>query len=95
MLVTGAEGKSVLDAGSCAKRLTTIALRKQGVKGDVWQRRIHDRGLRSNFDGDLIRAVHYTLTDAGAPVARQMAMGSDQHATALLGVLLGSIERHN
>lgn len=40
-------------------------------------------------------AVHYALTDAGAPVARQMAMSSDQHATALLGVLMGSIERQN
>ena len=53
-----------------------------------------DAGLvevSASIDG----AVHYTLTDAGAPVARQMAMGSDQHATALLGVLLGSIERHN
>jgi hypothetical protein len=40
-------------------------------------------------------AVHYALTDAGAPVARQMAMGSDQHAVALLGVLMGSIERQN
>ena len=40
-------------------------------------------------------AVHYALTDAGTPVARQMAMSSDQHAVALLGVLMGSIERHN
>lgn len=53
-----------------------------------------DAGLvevSASIDG----AVRYTLTDAGAPVARQMAMGSDQHATALLGVLLGSIERQN
>lgn len=40
-------------------------------------------------------AVRYALTDAGAPVARQMAMSSDQHAVALLGVLIGSIERQN
>ena len=40
-------------------------------------------------------AVRYALTDAGAPVARQMAMSPDQHAVALLGVLMGSIERQN
>ena len=40
-------------------------------------------------------AVRYALTDVGAPVARQMAMSSDQHAVALLGVLIGSIERQN
>lgn len=53
-----------------------------------------DAGLvevSSSTDG----AVHYALTDAGAPVARQMAMSSDQHAVALLGVLMGSIERQN
>lgn len=53
-----------------------------------------DAGLvEANADTD--GAVHYALTDAGAPVARQMAMSSDQHAVALLGVLMGSIERHN
>ena len=53
-----------------------------------------DAGL-VEASADTDGAVRYALTDAGAPVARQMAMSSDQHAVALLGVLIGSIERQN
>jgi hypothetical protein len=55
---------------------------------------LEDAGLvtvRADADG----AVHFALTAAGLPVARQMAMSDGQHAIALLGVLMGSIERSN
>ena len=61
LLVTAASGKTPLHTGSCFKRLATVALRKAGFTEPVWQRRIHDRGLRTNFGGDLLAAVRYVL----------------------------------
>ena len=55
---------------------------------------LEDAGLVT-ASADPDGAVHFALTAAGVPVARQMAMSDGQHAIALLGVLMGSIERKN
>ena len=60
-LVSAAPGKSALDVGACFKRLTTLSAREQGVSGAIWQRRIHDRGVRTAFEGNMEAAVRYVL----------------------------------
>jgi REP element-mobilizing transposase RayT len=67
LLVSAAQGKSPLDTAACFKRLTTIAVRAQGFSGDLWQRRIHDRGIRADFDNDVDAAACYVLDN---PVRR-------------------------
>jgi len=61
LLVSAMPGKSPLDVAACFKRLSTIGVRKLGFAGTLWQRRTHDRGLRSAFDSNLEAAVRYVL----------------------------------
>ena len=60
MLVNADEGKSPLDVGACFKRLTTLRLRSLGFADTLWQRRVHDRGIRREFS-NAVAAVHYVL----------------------------------
>lgn len=55
------KGKTPLDVAACFKRLVTIVVRGRGFADDLWQRRIHDRALRSHFDNNLKVAVRYVL----------------------------------
>jgi REP element-mobilizing transposase RayT len=60
MVVTAPVGKNPLDCASSAKRLITIELRAAKYMDTVWQRRIHDRGLRTMWrPGD--NAILYVL----------------------------------
>jgi REP element-mobilizing transposase RayT len=65
LLVTAQDGKSPLDIGSCFKRLVTIEARKRGHSGALWQRRVHDRGIRTDFNHDPAAVIRYVL---GNPV---------------------------
>ncbi len=65
LLVTAEDGKSPLDVGSCLKRLVTIEARKLGHSGALWQRRVHDRGIRTDFNRAPAAVIHYVL---GNPV---------------------------
>jgi REP element-mobilizing transposase RayT len=67
LVVTAQPGKSPLDMAACFKRLTTIAARKRGHQGNLWQRRIHDRGIRTGWNGNLASALFYVLDN---PVRR-------------------------
>jgi REP element-mobilizing transposase RayT len=75
LLVSAAEGKNPLDTAACFKRLTTIAVRSTGFTQTLWQRRIHDRGLRTAFGNDLHAALRYVLDN---PVRRQLVDSWDQ-----------------
>jgi len=61
LLVNALVGKSPLEVASCFKRLVTIEARKRGYSELLWQRRVHDRGLRTNFNNNLDTAVRYVL----------------------------------
>ena len=61
LLVSALVGKSPLDTGSDFKRLVTLALRELGHAGPVWQRRIHDRGIRTQFGGEVSAAAAYVV----------------------------------
>jgi putative transposase len=61
LLVNALPGKTPLDVAACFKRLVTLALRALGVSGGVWQRRIHDRGMRGASEKELLAAVYYVL----------------------------------
>lgn len=63
LLVNALEGKSPLDVASCFKRLVTLEARKRGHSDALWQRRVHDRGLRTNFNNDLAAAIRYVLNN--------------------------------
>jgi REP element-mobilizing transposase RayT len=67
LLVSATPGKTPLDTGSAFKRLTTRALLGLGHDGPVWQRRIHDRGIRTHMGQDTNTAVRYLLDN---PVRR-------------------------
>lgn len=69
LVVSAQPGKSPLDMAACFKRLTTMSVRDQGYAGVVWQRRIHDRGLRIDFNNDLEAVVRYVLDN---PVRRDL-----------------------
>lgn len=59
LLVSARPGKSPLDMVSCFKRLTTLEARKRSHSGPLWQRRIHDRGVRISCEQDLRECVEY------------------------------------
>ena len=61
LLVTALDGKSPLDVGSYFKRLVTIEARKLGHSGALWQRRVHDRGIRADFNHDPAAVIRYVL----------------------------------
>jgi REP element-mobilizing transposase RayT len=65
LLLSAGVGKSPLDTMACFKRMTTLAVRGLGFSGPLWQRRIHDRGIRVDFANDIERAAGYVL---GNPV---------------------------
>ena len=69
MLVSAAPGKSPLDCGACYKRLVTIAMRKHGYAQAVWQRRIYDRGIRTEWNNDITKVVHYVMDN---PVRKEL-----------------------
>ena len=71
LLVSAQRGKSPLDMAACFKRLTTIAFRRLGFIEPLWQRRIHDRGLRADFNNDIELAVRYLLDN---PVRRSLVL---------------------
>jgi putative transposase len=70
LLVSAQPGKSPIDVAACFKRLVTMRVRDLGYAETLWQRRIHDRGLRHDFDGNLDAAVRYVLNN---PVRLDMA----------------------
>jgi REP element-mobilizing transposase RayT len=61
LLVPAVDGKSPLDVGSCFKRLVTLEARKLGCSDALWQRRVHDRGIRTDFNHDPAAAIRYVL----------------------------------
>lgn len=61
LLLSALPGKTALDVGACFKRLVTLALRALGFPGGIWQRRIHDRGIRGVSEEELLAAVDYVL----------------------------------
>ena len=63
VLVSGMTGKSVLDVGSCYKRMLTVRLRNLGYRRPVWQRRFYDRGIRTDWNNDVNAAVCYVLNN--------------------------------
>ena len=67
LLVTAGGGKNPLDVGSCFKRLVTVEARQLGHSGAFWQRRVHDRGIRTDFNNDSDAVIRYVL---GNPVRR-------------------------
>ena len=75
LLVHALKGKSPLDVGSCFKRLVTIEARKQGHSDALWQRRVHDRGMRTNINRDLAAVIRYVL---GNPVRRRLVSSWQQ-----------------
>ena len=61
-VVAAQTDKSPLDTAYCAKRLTTVGLRRLGLSGAVWERRVHDRGLRCTLGaGSVVAAVQSVL----------------------------------
>lgn len=76
LLLHAPAGRDPLDTAACFKRLATIAVRKAGYKAEsFWQRRIHDRGIRTNFGNDLGAAIRYVLSN---PVRRALVSSWEQ-----------------
>jgi REP element-mobilizing transposase RayT len=63
MLISAEVGRSVLGTASSFKRLTTLGLRRAGFVGTVWQRRFHDRGIRTEFNSDVALAIEYIVNN--------------------------------
>ena len=74
MPVTAQQGKSPLDMAACFKRMATLAVRQVGYNDALWQRRIQDRGLRTNFNNNISTAIRYVLDN---PVRNGLALSSN------------------
>jgi REP element-mobilizing transposase RayT len=70
VLVSAHRDKTPLDMAYCYKRLVTLFARKEGYRGWIWQRRIYDRGIRSEFSNNIELAARYILEN---PVRAQLA----------------------
>lgn len=63
LLVSGAVGCSVLDTGACFKRLVSWYATSAGRSTPLWQRRIHDQGIRTHLPNALDNAIAYLVNN--------------------------------